>query len=64
MVLVIVIVAFSVGYALWHIRKSFKYATDPCHGCTGCVLKDQRNKKEGCEKKKNEEKFGQEKKIH
>ena len=56
--LVLVIVALSVGYALWRIRKSVKANSDPCAGCAGCALRDQKRGKEACEKKKHEEKFG------
>ncbi len=51
--LVIVVVALSVGYALWRIRKSVKANSDPCAGCTGCALRNQKKGKEACEKKKN-----------
>ena len=56
--LVLAIVALSVGYAIWRIRKSVKANSDPCAGCTGCALRDKKRAKEACEKKKHEEKFG------
>ena len=48
-VLTIVILAGAVGYALWHIYKSFRRDADPCSGCEGCQLKELKN----CPKHKN-----------
>ena len=53
---VIVILVAAVGYAARHIYINFKKANDPCYGCTGCALKDMKQKekceKEGCCHKK------------
>ena len=46
---VIVILVAAVGYAARHIYINFKKANDPCYGCTGCALKDMKDRK-NCEK--------------
>lgn len=51
-VLVAVIVAASVGYAAWRIYRSVAYHDDPCATCNGCPLKEQKQKKRRCERKK------------
>ena len=38
-VAVILIVLTAVGYAVWLAVRSFRQASDPCAGCSGCALK-------------------------
>lgn len=75
--IVVIIVALSAGYAGWRLHKSF---TSPCHSGTGpdaccsdatpcsccpeCPLRNLENRKELCEKKKDDEKFGRMEKKH
>ncbi len=60
-----IIVALAVAYSLVLIVRAFRRLNDPCHGCQGCPLKEQRqaargfsHKKPPCEDKKNRKKFG------
>jgi len=43
-VFVAIFLLFSVGYAVYRVRKAIKQANDPCSGCAGCVLRDQKRK--------------------
>ena len=62
--IVVIVVALSAGYAGWRLHKSFSAKADPCADCPGCALKNQKNRKEMCEKKKHDEKFGRMEKKH
>ena len=50
--LVALILAAAVAYAVCRIFRSFRSAGDPCHGCEGCQLKSLRKgiQTEICEK--------------
>ena len=48
-VIVAIILSVAVGYAARRIYINFRRANDPCYGCTGCALKDIKQKKK-CEK--------------
>jgi hypothetical protein len=55
-VIVYLILTLAVGYALWHIYKSFSKDAEPCCSCEGCPLKGQnchekQKKPECCQKK-------------
>jgi len=54
--LALIVVALSVGYALWRAYVAFRQSNDPCYGCGGCPLKAkkerQKNKKAACWHKK------------
>jgi len=39
-VLAIVILS-AVGYVVYRTWQSFRAASDPCHGCSGCTIHDQ-----------------------
>jgi hypothetical protein len=49
LVVVAIVLIGAVGYAVRRIYINFKKANDPCYGCTGCALKDIKDKK-NCEK--------------
>ena len=34
-------VALSVAYLAYRTWKAFRDASDPCHGCPGCALRDE-----------------------
>ncbi|MCR5131698.1 MAG: FeoB-associated Cys-rich membrane protein [Prevotella sp.] len=53
-VLVAVFLLLSVGYAVYRIRKAILQADDPCAGCAGCVLREQRRKQVAEQQKKHE----------
>ncbi len=64
--LVSIIIALSVTYLSYRIWLAFKEINDPCHGCSGCALKEarkqaekRRNKKPPCGNKKTIKKFVQ-----
>ena len=40
--IVILVVVMSVAYMTYRAWKAFRKASDPCHGCPGCALKDLR----------------------
>ncbi|MBP5507880.1 MAG: FeoB-associated Cys-rich membrane protein [Prevotella sp.] len=40
--IVILFVVMSVAYMTYRAWKAFRKASDPCHGCPGCALKDLR----------------------
>ena len=44
-VVVGIVLTGAVGYAARRVYISFKKANDPCYGCTGCALKDIKDKK-------------------
>ena len=48
-VVVAIVLTGAVVYAARLIYIRFKKANDPCYGCTGCALKDIKDKK-NCEK--------------
>jgi hypothetical protein len=54
--IVIIILILAVGYAVWHVYKSFSHDADPCCGCEGCPLKGhnchENHKKADCCRKK------------
>lgn len=43
-VLAIVILS-AIGYVVYRTWQSFRAASDPCHGCSGCAIHDQLKKK-------------------
>ena len=43
-VVVGIVLTGAVGYAARRVYISFKKANDPCYGCTGCALKDIKDK--------------------
>lgn len=56
--IVLLTVTAAVAYAGWRISRAVSAAQDPCAGCTGCALKEAKNKNKDCVKKKQTEKFG------
>ena len=44
-VLAIVILS-AVGYVVYRTWQSFRAASNPCHGCSGCAIHDQLKKKQ------------------
>jgi len=62
--IVMIVLAIAVGYAGWRLRKALTAASDPCADCPGCALKEEKRRKEACERKKHVEKFGQKEKKH
>ena len=54
--IVYIVLALAVGYAAWHVYKSFRRDADPCCGCEGCPLKGhncgEKHKKADCCHKK------------
>ncbi len=52
------IVLLSVAYAAWRVYLLLTSRQNPCDGCEGCALKGSKTRKEGCDKKKEAEKFG------
>ena len=50
-VLAIVILS-AVGYVVYRTWQSFRAASDPCHGCSGCTIHDQLKKKQKLEGRK------------
>ena len=48
-VVVAIVLTGAVVYAARRVYISFKKANDPCYGCTGCALKDIKDK-QNCEK--------------
>ena len=34
-----IVLAAAVGYAMWHVVRSFRKDSKPCCGCEGCPLK-------------------------
>ena len=52
MVIVILLVALSVGWATWRFVRLLRKRQDPCCGCEGCCTKQQKEKKLPCCKQK------------
>lgn len=50
-VLAIVILS-AIGYVVYRTWQSFRVASDPCHGCSGCAIHDQLKKKQKLEGRK------------
>ncbi|WP_459995193.1 FeoB-associated Cys-rich membrane protein [Prevotella dentasini] len=38
---VAVFVLSAVAYAVWLVVKAVRAANDPCHGCSGCAVREQ-----------------------
>ncbi len=50
------VVTVAIGYALWRAHQTIRRANNPCYGCSGCALKEQKQvlkkKKKDCWHKK------------
>ena len=60
LVIVGLVIAFAVGYAVWRVRRTLRQDAPCCDGCEGCPFHEEM-KKHGCDKKKDCQKFGQSK---
>ena len=52
---VFLIVGIAVAYAFWRTIAALRRQDDPCEGCAGCTMKDNRHEKTGkrpCNEKK------------
>ena len=54
--LVFIVLLAAVGYGGWRIYRVFQKSEDPCCGCDGCTLKEQKQaqmqkKRDCCHKK-------------
>ena len=49
---VYLILAGAVGYAGWWVYERLRKSNDPCEGCTGCQLKELKERAKECEKRK------------
>ena len=56
LLLVGLVVAASAVYAGWRFYEAIRQTDDPCKGCQGCALREEKRKIEA--RKKNCEKFG------
>ncbi len=52
-IVVIIILACAIGYAVWWIWKRFEKNNDPCSECDGCQLKELKQHAKECTKRKN-----------
>jgi hypothetical protein len=52
LIIVYIIIAIAIGYAVYSIVKFIRKKEDPCAGCSGCDIKNEimRNCKEKAEK--------------
>ncbi|MBP5569801.1 MAG: FeoB-associated Cys-rich membrane protein [Prevotella sp.] len=41
--IVAILLAVAVMYAVWRIYRALRAANDPCYGCEGCQLKEIRD---------------------
>ncbi len=41
LIIVYIIIAIAIGYAVYSIVKFIRKKDDPCAGCTGCDLQEQ-----------------------
>ena len=48
-VVIVVILISAIGYVLYRMCQSFRAASDPCHGCSGCALHDKLKEKQKIE---------------
>ncbi len=49
-VVIVVILISAIGYVLYRMWwQSFRAASDPCHGCSGCALHDKLKEKQKIE---------------
>jgi hypothetical protein len=51
-VIVMLILAGAIIYAAWWGYERIRKSDDPCEGCTGCQLKEMKDKAKECEKRK------------
>ena len=51
-VIVIIALAGSIAYAGWWVYERMRKSNDPCEGCTGCQLKELKDRAKECEKRK------------
>ena len=52
MTVVYIILIGAVGYAAWWVYERIRKSDDPCEGCTGCQLKELKDRAKECEKRK------------
>ena len=52
MTIVYIILIGAVGYAAWWVYERIRKSDDPCEGCTGCQLKELKDRAKECEKRK------------
>ena len=52
MTVVYIILIGAVGYAAWWVYERIRKSNDPCEGCTGCQLKELKDRAKECEKRK------------
>ena len=52
MTVVYIILIGAVGYAGWWVYERIRKSDDPCEGCTGCQLKELKERAKECEKRK------------
>ena len=41
-----IVVLSAIGYVVYRTWQSFRAASDPCHGCSGCTIHNQLKKKQ------------------
>ena len=51
-VVLAIVILSAVGYVVYRMWQSFRAASDPCHGCSGCAIHDQLKKKQKQEGRK------------
>ena len=51
-ILVIIAIVASILYAAWWVYERIRKSDDPCEGCTGCQLKELKDRAKECEKRK------------
>ena len=51
-ILVIIAIVASLAYATWWVYERIRKSDDPCEGCTGCQLKELKDRAKECEKRK------------
>jgi len=45
-VVLAIVILSAIGYVVYRTWQSFRAASDPCHGCSGCAIHDQLKKKQ------------------
>ena len=51
-VVLAIVILSAIGYVVYRTWQSFRAASDPCHGCSGCAIHDQLKKKQKLEGRK------------